>query len=448
MLTSTTLLIAIFLSIAFIIVASAVFKLHPFLALFVATLGLGLGVGLGPEQLIEAINGGFGGLLGYIGLIVVMGSIIGVILEKSGAAIRIADLMLSLLGQKRPALAMSLIGAVVSVPVFCDSGFIILSGLNKALSKRTGVAKSTLALALASGLYTTHTLIPPTPGPVAAAGNIGAGDYLGTIMLLGLIVSIPTLLAAYYFSRRYGPHIPSSAEVFPEPEQERMPGAFLSLAPILLPILLIAGGSVAGYFGWEEGAGMILRFTGHPLIALFIGLLFAFSLLPAMNEAYLNGWIAEGVKLAGPILVITGMGGAFGGVLKATPLGELVGGWVSGESYAGPLLLILTFLISALLKTAQGSSTSALVITSSILAPLVGTMGFDTPLELGLVVMALGGGAMTVSHANDSYFWVVSQFSGIEMRNAYRSYTVMTGLQGLVVLGMTLLLYWMLGAGF
>lgn len=444
MLSGPALLIAIFLSIVFIVVASSVFKLHPFLALLIATLGLGIGVGMPPALVLESTTSGFGGILGYIGLIVVLGSIIGVILEKSGAAIRIADLVLRAMGQGRPGLAMSVIGAVISVPVFCDSGFIILSSLNKALAERTGAAKATLALALASGLYTTHTLIPPTPGPIAAAGNIGAGDYLGTIMLMGLVVSIPTLLVAYWFARWRGPSVPITEEVFPEPESRTLPGAFASLAPIILPILFIALGSVARYLEWENGVGTVVRFLGDPLIALFAGVLLALRLLPAWSEEFLNGWVGEGIKLAGPILVITGMGGAFGGVLKATPLADLVESWVAGESYAGGVLLIVTFLIAALLKTSQGSSTSALVITSSMLAPLMGTMGFDTPLELALVVMALGGGAMTVSHANDSYFWVVSQFSGISMRDAYRSYTLMTGLQGLVVLVMTLLLYWLI----
>ncbi|MDX1667602.1 MAG: hypothetical protein R3350_10245, partial [Saprospiraceae bacterium] len=143
------------------------------------------------------------------------------------------------------------------------------------------------------------------------------------------------------------------------------------------------------------------------------------------------------------ILVITGAGGAFGGVLRATPIAELVSEWVEGGQYSGSVFLIIAFLIAALLKTSQGSSTNALVITSSLLAPLVTVMGFDTPFELGLVVMAIGGGAMTVSHANDSYFWVVSQFSGIKMRDAYRSFSLLTGLQGLTVLGTTLLIYFL-----
>ena len=441
MLTGIPLLLIIFIAILFIVVASSIGKLHPFVALLLASFGVGVFVGMPLSEIVSAINNGFGGLMGYIGLIVVMGSIIGIILEKSGAAFRIADLILKIVGKKRPALAMSLIGAVVSIPVFCDSGFIILNGLNNALAKKTKVKKATLALALASGLYTTHTLIPPTPGPIAAAGNIGAADYLGTIMLMGLVVSIPTLIVSWLFAKRKGQHIETITPNTLEELNPEMPSALKSILPILVPILLIANGSLVKFLKWENSFSEILLFLGNPLVALLIGMLLAFSLLKKWDKTHLTDWIGEGVKLAGPILIITGAGGAFGGVLKATPLAELVKSWVAEGQFSGSVFLIITFLIAALLKTSQGSSTNALVITSSMLAPLMSTMGFDTPIELALVVMALGGGAMTVSHANDSYFWVVSQFSGIEMKDAYRSYTLMTGIQGLVVLVITLLLF-------
>ncbi|MEO1263525.1 MAG: GntP family permease [Bacteroidota bacterium] len=443
MVTGIPLLLIIFIAIAFIVVSSAYWKLHPFVGLILASVGVGLAVGVPLPAVIKSINSGFGGLMGYIGLIVVFGSIIGVILERSGAAMKIADLVLNLVGKKRPALAMSIIGATVSIPVFCDSGFIILSGLNKALAKRSKAKEATLALALASGLYTTHTLIPPTPGPIAAAGNIGAGDYIGMIMLIGFLVAIPTAIAAFVFSIKRGPAIEVDLTSTYETASENMPSALRSIAPILIPILLIASASVVNLLQMKGQWVDWLQFLGHPLVALLIGLLISFSLFKKMDQAHLTGWVGEGIKLAGPILIVTGAGGAFGGVLKATPIAEMVGAWVAGGEFSGSAFLIIAFLIAALLKTSQGSSTNALVITSSMLAPLVVTLGFESPFEMALIVMAIGGGAMTVSHANDSYFWVVSQFSGISMRDAYRSFTLMTGLQGLIVLLMTLLLYWL-----
>lgn len=445
MLAGIPLLIAIFSAIVFIVVASSYWKIHPFVALLLATFGLGLAVGIPLQDIIKSVNNGFGGLMGYIGLIVVMGSIIGVILEKSGAAVRIAELILKLMGNKRPAIAMSLIGATVSIPVFCDSGFIILSGLNKAIAKRTKTAQTTLALALASGLYTTHTLIPPTPGPIAAAGNIGASDYLGVIILIGILVSIPTIVMAYFFAVRQGGQIEIITTDEVAIQLDELPSAFQSLLPILLPIALIGLASILSFFKLEGPIVNWLAFLGHPLVALLIGMICAFSLFKKWDKTHLTDWVGEGIKLAGPILIITGAGGALGGVLKATPLADMVGQWVEGGQFSGTAFLIITFLIAALLKTSQGSSTNALVITSSLLAPMVTLMGFETPVELALVVMAIGGGAMTVSHANDSYFWVVSQFSGIQMKDAYRSFTVMTGLQGVTVLVMTLLLYWIIG---
>ena len=441
MLTGIPLLLLIFLSIAFIIVASSIGKAHPFVVLLLATFGVGLGVGMPFPEILSAINSGFGGLMGYIGLIVAIGSIIGVILEKSGAALRIADLILNVVGKNRPALAMSLIGATVSIPVFCDSGFIILSGLNNALAKKTGAKKATLSLALASGLYATHTLVPPTPGPIAAAGNLGASDYLGIVMLVGLLTAVPVALVGYFFALRKGKTIETAEHEIELEQAAKLPPVVQSLAPIVVPILLIAAGSTASLMKWEGAWVKWLLFFGNPLTALLIGMLLAFTLFKKWDQAHLSGWVGEGIVLAGPILIITGAGGAFGGVLKATPIAGLVESWVSGGQFPGGFFLIITFLIAALLKTSQGSSTNALVITSSMLAPLVGTMGFETPFELALVVMAIGGGAMTVSHANDSYFWVVSQFSGIEMKDAYRSYTPLTGLQGLTALGVTLLLY-------
>jgi GntP family gluconate:H+ symporter len=445
MLTGIPLLLAIIAAIVLIIVLSARLGVHPLLSLLSATLFLGMVAGMPLSGLITAINDGFGGLMGYIGLIVVFGSIIGYILEKSGAAHRLAIALLSSVGQGRPALTMSAIGAITSIPVFCDSGFIILSGLNDAVARQSGVKKGVLALSLSAGLYTTHTLVPPTPGPIAAAGNLGAADYLGTIMLLGLLVALPTMLVAVVLAKRLGQRLELPELVAEAPETDTLPSLGRSVLPILLPILLIAAGSVLKLLGYEGPGTQVLLFLSHPLIALMLGTVAALWLMPKWDSAHLSGWIGEGIKLAGPILIITGAGGAFGGVLKATPVAELVEGSLGNGGYAGAGVLVVAFLIAAFLKTAQGSSTNALVITSSLLAPVALQLGMESPVELSLLVLAIGGGAMTVSHANDSYFWVVTQFSGMEMREAYRSFTLVTAAQGMTVLVGVLVLYLVLG---
>src|SRR5690625_1859083 len=198
------LIILIILAVVFVIFATAKLKLHPFLSLLFAALILGIVAGIPLPEVVEAVNGGFGGLMSGIGLVIIFGTIIGVILEKSGAALRMAEVVLRIVGPKRPQMAMSLIGSIVSIPVFCDSGFVILSSLKKALAKRANVAVASVAIALATGLYATHTLVPPTPGPIAAAGNIGAENYLGTIILIGLIVSIPTVIIGYIWAMKVG----------------------------------------------------------------------------------------------------------------------------------------------------------------------------------------------------------------------------------------------------
>lgn len=437
-------------AILFIILSTSVLKLHPFFSLIIASFGVGLLVGMPLQDIINAVNNGFGGLMKYIGLVIVFGTIIGTILEKSGATIKIADVVLGSIGKKRPTLAMSLIGSIVSIPVFCDSGFVILSSLNKAVAKRAKVSLATMTIALSSGLYATHTLVPPTPGPIAAAGNLGASDYLGTVIWIGLITAVPAILVGYWWALRVRSisigskdnHSNVDAVLM---EADHLPSSFSSFGPILLPVILIASASTVNFFeltGSRLVEGVI--FVGNPLVALLLGVFMSVALLPKFDEEHLGNWIGKGIMRAGPILLITGAGGAFGSVLKATPLTELITSNVSHSHLSGNAFLVIAFLIAAALKSSQGSSTAALVITSSLLGPLLPALNMSTPIALALVVMAIGAGAMIVSHVNDSYFWVVTQFSGMNLNDAYRSFTLVTLWQGCTVLITTLILYYLL----
>lgn len=438
----------ILLGVAFIVFATAKLKLHPFLSLLFASFLVGILAGLPLNTIVEAVNGGFGGLMGYIGIVIVAGTIIGTVLEKSGAALRMAEVVLRVVGEKRPQLAMSLIGAIVSIPVFCDSGYVILSSLKKSLARRAKVAVASMSVALATGLYATHTLVPPTPGPIAAAGNIGASDYLGTIILVGFIVAIPTILVGYYWAMKVGTKI----EVKDEGELQfdyddivksfgTLPSTTKSFAPIVLPILLIAIGSTVKFMQFEGAFANFLVFLGSPLVALLVGVIASFFLMPKLGEETLTGWVGDGLKDASTILLITGAGGAFGSVIKATPVADLIKGFADNGLMSGVFLLVIPFIIAAALKTAQGSSTAALVITSSLIAPLLPQMGIEGALPLALVVMAIGAGAMAVSHVNDSYFWVVKEFSGMKVTDAYKAQTMATLLQGLVAIITTMLLW-------
>ncbi|MFO1444805.1 GntP family permease [Bacillus sp. Bva_UNVM-123] len=430
-----------------IIVATSKFKLHPFLSLLLGTLFVGFASGMPLTSLVENINTGFGSLMGGIGLVIVFGTIIGTILEKTGAALRMAEVVLRVVGPKRPQLAMSIIGYIVSIPVFCDSGFVILNSLRKALAKRAKVAAASMSIALATGLFATHTLVPPTPGPIAAAGNIGAEGYLGTIILIGLIVAIPATIVGYFWATK----VVTKIEVEETGEEldydeiirsfGKMPSTFKSFLPIVLPIVLIGVGSVVSFFKMEGNLAAFLSFLGQPVIALMAGMLAVFTLLPKYNEETLSKWIGQALLDAAPILLITGAGGAFGTVIKNTGIADIIQGWNLANTFSGALFLLIPFLIATALKSAQGSSTAALVITSSLIAPLLPTVGIEGAVPLALVVMAVGAGAMTVSHVNDSFFWVITEFSGMKVQDAYKAQTMATLLQGIVTIIVTMILW-------
>ncbi|PKR77086.1 gluconate transporter [Halalkalibacillus sediminis] len=442
------LVLVIIASVLLVIGLTAKLNLHPFLSLIIAAFALGIVAGLPLSDVVAAVNDGFGGLMGGIGLVIVFGTIIGVLLEKTGAAYRMAEVVLRIVGQKRPQLAMSVIGSIVSIPVFCDSGYVILSSLKKALAKRAKVAVASMAIALSTGLFATHTLVPPTPGPIAAAGNIGAEQYLGTIILIGIVVAIPTIMAGYFWAIKVGTKIKVEGEDewdfdYDEVVSEfgQMPSTGKAFAPILVPILLIGLGSVVTFAGWEGLFFDILLFLGAPVVALLVGVIFAFALVPKFNKETMNDWVGIGIKEAAPILLITGAGGAFGTVISSTNISGFIEGFASNSFLTGALFLLVPFLIAAALKTAQGSSTTALVITSTLVAPLLTDVGIDGALPLALVVMAVGAGAMVVSHINDSYFWVVKEFSGMSVTQAYKAQTGGTLVQGLVAITVSILLW-------
>ena len=447
MLEGPLLFVVLFSAIVFIIVATAFLKIHPFIVLMIAAYMVGILVGMPLSELTNTINTGIGNMMRHIGLVIVTGTIIGVILEKSGAALRMADVVIRCVGARRPQLAMSLIGAIVSVPVFCDSGFVILASLNKATARKAKVSLASMSVALSTGLYATHTLVPPTPGPIAAAGNIGAADYLGLVILIGLLVSVPTIIAGYLWATLVAVRIEISGEhdeMLDEAANilnDNLPATWKSLAPIVVPVCLIGLGSVISFSGYTGIGAALGMFLGAPTTALFAGLFFAFLLLPRFNEETMTGWIGAGIHSAAPILLITCAGGAFGSVLSATPLADLIKSMAEGGLFGGPFVLVLPFVIAACLKTARGSSTAALVVTSALIAPFLTGMGIASPLELTLVVMAIGAGAMTVSHANDSYFWVVAQFSGMTVNQAYKAHTMATFLQGITAFAFTFLLH-------
>ena len=428
--------ILLLLSIVFIILSTARWGLHPFLALLLAAFGYGILSGKMPlEDVAKSVNFGFGDTVGRIGIVILAGSVIGTFLEKSGGALKLAERVLGLVGHKNVPLAMGIIGYIVSIPVFCDSGFVILAPLAKALSRRAKASLAASAIALSLGLYATHTMVPPTPGPIGAAGILKAD--LGLVILWGLLVALVALGAGWLFAVLFAAKTRIDLESQPEAplvagSGTEGPSAFKSLVPILLPIVLIVLKSISdlpSHPFHQGGAARFIGFIGQPVVALLLGVFFAFLLPKKLTREMLSttGWVGEGIVAASIIIVITACGGSFGEVLKKSGIGDVVTQYLGTST---SLSLFLPFVIAAALKTAQGSSTVAMITTAGIMLPLLEPLGLAGPTARALTVVTIGAGSMVVSHANDSYFWVVTGFSKMTVKQGYKLQTVGSLVQG------------------
>jgi GntP family gluconate:H+ symporter len=424
------LIILLFISIGFIIITTSRFKWHPVFSLLIAAFGYGgLSGTLSLEEVVQSVNSGFGNTIGFIGIVILAGSIIGKFLEKSGGAFALAGGTLKVVGKKNVPLALSIIGSMISIPVYCDSGFIILAPLAKALTKQAKISFAAGAMALSLGLILTHSIIPPTPGPVGAAGILNAD--LGLVLILGLPVSVIGLIGGWLYSTKIASRIqidplPDSVNI--EVRSDREPSVVKSLLPIFIPIFLIIFRSVNGLPSAPFGTGNLslsINFFGQPVVALLLGVFLSFLLPKKLTREMISpkGWMGEAIITAATIIIITGCGGAFGRVLQDSGIGDVIQNNLSG---AENLSIFLPIVIAASLKTAQGSGTVAIIAGASLMAPLLSPLGMDAPLAKALVVVALGSGAMIASHANDSYFWVVTQMSNMSVNQGYRLQTLGT----------------------
>ncbi len=424
------------LAIVFIVAATTLGKLHPFIALILAAFGYGFGVGMPANDLIESINRGFGDTIAYIGIVILAGSIIGTFLSRSGGASLLAERIVTAVGPRRGPVSMGLIGYIISMPVFCDVAYVLLSPVNSALATKARANIAVGAVALALGLYATHTMVPPTPGPVAAAGILLAD--LGLVIAWGLLVSATALLGGLAFAARFAASVslkplqaPSNDDLVDRPP----PRLGLTVLPIFVPIALIVLRSISQLPSRPLGESTIAQasqFVGQPAVALLIGVAFALLLphRPSRELMSEKGWAGEAVRNAALIIIVTGAGGAFGRVLQESGIAEVVG----GVAISPQIGLLLPFIIAAIIKTAQGSSTVAIITTAGIVSTLLPSLGLDSDQGRALAVVAIGAGSMVVSHANDSYFWVVTQFSGMSVRQGYQLHTLGTLVQGLCAL--------------
>ncbi len=438
--TGFPLIIAFVLAIVVMIVAISKYKIHPFLSIMSVSLILALIAGIPLGDIANVIGAGFSGTFSSIGIVIILGALIGTVLEKTGAALKLADMVVKLVGQKNPELAIELMGWVVSIPVFCDSGFVILDPIRRAMVRRTRTSSVAMTVALSAGLYISHVFIPPTPGPIAAANTLGIGDNLLLVMGMGVLASILPLIAGLLFAKYIGKSVKSADETGDSTETAKtyeelvasfgkLPGGFDALAPIIVPIVLMALGSIASMAGWTGIAFDLFNFLGKPIIALAVGTIFAVIQLAAtkkLGEFY--DLTNDTLKVTGPILFVTAAGGVLGKVIATSDMVNFI---TEHATVLGSVGIFFPFLLAAILKSAQGSSTVAITTTAGIVAPLLGAIGMSTPAEIALVVMAIGAGAMTVSHANDSYFWVVTNFGQMTPEQGYKTQTMMTLVLGL-----------------
>lgn len=447
--TGLALIFVFVLAIVVMIVAISKFKIHPFVAIMAVSLLFGLVAGIPiVDKVVDGkkitgiagvIGAGFSGTFSSIGIVIIFGALIGSILEVTGAALKLADIVIKIVGKKQPVLAMELMGWIVSIPVFCDSGFVILNPIRKALVKRTGVSSVAMTVGLSAGLYISHVFIPPTPGPIAAASTLGVGDNLLTVIGIGVLCSIFPLIAGLCYAKYIGGKVRAndeadSGEITKSYEElvasyGKLPNGANALAPIIVPIILMACSSVVAMTKITGCGADIIKFLGTPIIALAVGAGFAILQLGLAGKIEDFYKITnETLKVVGPILFVTAAGGVLGKVIAST---SMVGYIKEHAEVLKVLGVFFPFILSAILKTAQGSSTVALTTAAGIVAPLLPTLGLDSPIRAVLACMAIGAGAMTVSHANDSYFWVVTNFGEMSPGKGYRTQTTATLILGL-----------------
>lgn len=414
-------------------------KLHAFVALLLVSLLVGIAAGMPLNEVITSIQNGMGGTLGFVAVVVGLGAMFGKMLEVSGGAERLASTMISKFGEDKAQWALGVTGFIVAIPVFFDVGFIILVPIVYGLARKTGKSLLHYGIPLLAGLAVTHSFIPPTPGPIAVAELVGA--ELGWVILFGVLAGIPAMiLAGPVFGRFIGKKIhvliPDYMELEEKEYDKDLPSFAMITSLILIPLVLILFNTLSGVL-LEEGNMVreILTFLGHPFVALTIATLLTFYLLGTKrgySRQEVQDIATKALEPAGIIILVTGAGGVFKQVLIDSGVGEVLGDMM-GDSALPPI--VLAFLIAAAVRVAQGSATVAMVTAAGLITPLLEMVGMTGP-ALGLIVIAIASGATVLSHVNDSGFWLVNRYFGMDVKDTLKSWTVMEtiiGLTGFVV---------------
>ena len=409
-------------------------KLHAFVALLLVSLLVGIAAGMPLGEVITSIQNGMGGTLGFVAVVVGLGAMFGKMLEVSGGAERLAATMINKFGEDKAQWALGVTGFIVAIPVFFDVGFIILVPIVYGLARKTGKSLLHYGIPLLAGLAVTHSFIPPTPGPIAVAQLVNA--ELGWVILFGTIAGIPAMILAgpvfgRYIGKKIHLEIPDYMEIEEREYDKDLPSFGMITSLILIPLVLILLNTVSSVL-LEEGnmARDIFVFLGHPFVALTIATLLTFYLLGTKrgySRQEVQDIATKALEPAGIIILVTGAGGVFKQVLIDSGVGEVLGDMM-GDSALPPI--VLAFLIATAVRVAQGSATVAMVTAAGLITPLLELVGMTGP-ALGLIVIAIASGATVLSHVNDSGFWLVNRYFGMDVKDTLRSWTVMETIIGL-----------------
>lgn len=443
------LLDAVLIGIALLLFLILRLKIQAFLALLIVCIVVGMMAGLPANEILDTMKEGMGNTLGFVATVVGLGALFGGILEQSGGAKRLASYMLNKTGESKASWAMVLTGFVVAIPVFFDVAFIILVPITYALSKSTGKSLLLYALPLLAGLAITHAFIPPTPGPIAVADILGAD--LGWVILFGFLTGIPAAIISGPLFARF-----ISKRIFIEPvdfagendESINPPSPGLIMLIIFIPIFLIVLSTVTsspllGSVSIPENLLYIITLLGHPFTALIIANLLAWYFIGirrGMGKEFLLKVATKSFQAAGIIILLTGAGGAFKQILIATGAGEMIANGLSNDFF-NPL--VFGFLVALLVRVLQGSATVAMITAAGITAPVLAESVYSIP-QISIIVIAIAAGASSFSHVNDSGFWLVSQYLGMNEKQTFKTWTVMTTLIGFTGLLASLLLWFLI----
>ena len=434
------LLLYALLAVSALIVLIARFKLHPFVALIAVSLGMGVAAGMAPPAAVKAFQDGVGTALGFIAIVVGLGTMLGKMMAESGAATRIAVTLISRFGERRVDWAIMLVAFIVGIPVFFQVGFVLLVPLVFTIARQTGTSLIRVGIPLVAGLSVVHGLLPPHPAAMLAVGAYHAD--VGRTILYGLLVGLPTAaLAGPIFARWVSPRIvlpavnPMAAQLEGDPNAA-LPGFGVSMFTVLVPVLLMLAASAADVLVPEARSLLaVLHYVGHPIVALLLALLLSFWSLGRVRgftRAQLLALCNDCLAPTATILLVIGAGGGFNAVLVQSGVGAAIAKVAIG-SHTSPLLL--AWIVAALIRVATGSATVAMTTAAGIVAPIAASVP-GTSAEL--LVLATGAGALVLSHVNDAGFWLIKEFFDMTVPQTLRTWTVAETIIGIAGLAFTL----------